>query len=57
MKRDSIDSFIDVYVQALRDQNAAIFAGAGLSIHARAVDRTAEEFDAVNHPMAPVDKN
>jgi hypothetical protein len=32
MPRDPIDSFIDIYVQALHDQNAAIFAGAGLSI-------------------------
>lgn len=33
-----IDRFIDVYVQALRDENAAIFAGAGLSIPAGLVD-------------------
>jgi hypothetical protein len=30
----SIDSFIDTYVGAMRDQNAAVFAGAGLSIPA-----------------------
>jgi hypothetical protein len=36
--RDPIDSFIDIYVQALRDQNAAIFAGAGLSIAAGLVN-------------------
>lgn len=33
-----IDRFVDVYVQALRDENAAIFAGAGLSIPAGLVD-------------------
>ena len=35
---DSIVSFVDAYVEALRDQNAAIFAGAGLSIPAGIVD-------------------
>jgi hypothetical protein len=38
MKRDPIDAFVDIYVQALRDQNAAIFAGAGLSIPAGLVN-------------------
>lgn len=38
MPRDAIDTFIDTYVQALRDQNAAIFAGAGLSIPAGLVN-------------------
>jgi hypothetical protein len=38
MKRDLIDSFVDVFVQALHDQNAAIFAGAGLSIPAGLVN-------------------
>jgi Sir2- and TIR-associating SLOG family/SIR2-like domain len=38
MVRDPIDSFIDAYVQALHDQNAAIFAGAGLSIPAGLVN-------------------
>jgi hypothetical protein len=38
MPRDPIDSFIDIYVQALHDQNAAIFAGAGLSIPAGLVN-------------------
>src|SRR5216683_1453339 len=38
MPRDPIDSFIDTYVQALHDQNAAIFAGAGLSIPAGLVN-------------------
>jgi len=33
-----IDSFIDTYVQALHDQNAAVFVGAGLSIPAGMVD-------------------
>jgi hypothetical protein len=32
MKPDPIDSFIETYVQALHDGNAAVFAGAGLSI-------------------------
>jgi hypothetical protein len=38
MRRDPLESFIDTYVQALYDQNAAIFAGAGLSIPAGLVD-------------------
>ena len=38
MRRDPLESFIDTYVQALHDQNAAIFAGAGLSIPAGLVD-------------------
>src|SRR6266446_366611 len=38
MPRNLIDSFIDTYLQALRDQNAAVFAGAGLSIPAGLVD-------------------
>src|SRR5215470_20448517 len=38
MSRDPIDSFIETYVQALHDQNAAVFAGAGLSIPAGLVD-------------------
>lgn len=33
-----IERFIDVYVAALRDENAAVFAGAGLSIPAGLVD-------------------
>lgn len=33
-----LDSFIDTYVEALRDQNAAVFAGAGLSIPAGMVN-------------------
>lgn len=32
------DRFVDIYVQALRDENAAVFAGAGLSIPAGLVD-------------------
>jgi len=36
--QSSIDSFINSYVQALSDQNAAIFAGAGLSIPAGMVN-------------------
>ncbi len=38
MPHSPIDSFIDTYVQALHDQNAAVFAGAGLSIPAGLVD-------------------
>jgi hypothetical protein len=38
MGQKEIDSFINTYVQALRDQNAAVFAGAGLSIPAGIVD-------------------
>src|SRR5580698_8472776 len=38
MKPDSISSFIEAFVRALRDQNAAIFAGAGLSIPAGLVN-------------------
>src|SRR5580700_5669776 len=38
MPRALIDSFIDTYVQALHDQNAAVFAGAGLSIPAGMVN-------------------
>lgn len=38
MARTAIDSFIDAYVQALQDQTAAVFAGAGLSIPAGMVN-------------------
>ena len=38
MPHSAIDSFIDTFVQALHDQSAAIFAGAGLSIPAGLVD-------------------
>jgi hypothetical protein len=38
MAQNSIDSFINNYVQALHDHNAAIFAGAGLSIPAGMVN-------------------
>lgn len=38
MKHDSIDSFVNAYVEALHDQNAAVFAGAGLSIPAGIID-------------------
>lgn len=38
MPGDLIDSFIETFVQALHDQNAAIFAGAGLSIPAGLVN-------------------
>jgi hypothetical protein len=33
-----VDRFVDSYVQAIRDENAAVFAGAGLSIPAGLVD-------------------
>jgi hypothetical protein len=35
---NSIDTFIEEYVQALHDQNAAVFAGAGLSVPAGLVN-------------------
>src|SRR5580698_9638708 len=38
MARDLIVSFINEFVQALHDQNAAVFAGAGLSIPAGMVN-------------------
>jgi Sir2- and TIR-associating SLOG family/SIR2-like domain len=38
MTPDRIDSFVDTYVQALDDTNAAVFAGAGLSIPAGLAD-------------------
>ena len=38
MPRDLVDSFVETYVQALHDRNAAIFAGAGLSIPAGMVN-------------------
>jgi hypothetical protein len=38
LAQTEIDSFIDVYTQALQDQTAAVFAGAGLSIPAGMVN-------------------
>jgi hypothetical protein len=38
MPRDLVDSFVETYVEALHDQNAAVFAGAGLSISAGMVN-------------------
>jgi len=38
MAHNPVDSFIETYVQALQDQSAALFAGAGLSIPAGLVD-------------------
>ena len=38
MTPNQVDSFIQTYLAALREQNAAIFAGAGLSIPAGMVD-------------------
>ena len=38
MPHDPLDPFIETYVQALHDQNAAVFAGAGLSIPAGLVN-------------------
>jgi hypothetical protein len=32
MPRNAIDSFVDMYLQALHDSNAVVFDGAGLSI-------------------------
>ena len=37
-KTDQINRFIDAYVEALKDHNAAVFAGAGLSIPAGMVN-------------------
>ncbi|MCW5300347.1 hypothetical protein DXT88_19420 [Herbaspirillum lusitanum] len=37
-KNNQIDSFVETYVQALRDNNAGVFAGAGFSIAAGMVD-------------------
>lgn len=38
MSINQMDEFINTYVQALKDQNAAVFVGAGLSIPAGVVD-------------------
>ena len=38
MSTTDLDSFVDAYVAALRDQTAAVFAGAGLSIPTGMVD-------------------
>lgn len=38
MAADPLKSFVDDFVEAIHDQNAAIFAGAGLSIPAGMVD-------------------
>jgi hypothetical protein len=38
MPRDPIESFVDAYAEAISSQNAAIFAGAGLSIPAGMVN-------------------
>lgn len=40
MTADPIASFTDEYVRALNDDNAAVFAGAGLSIPAGMVNWT-----------------
>jgi hypothetical protein len=56
MPADPIDSFIETYVQALSDQNAAIFAGAGLSIPAGLVNWKDLLRDVVNDVGLDVDK-
>ena len=38
MAADLTDTFISEYVEAIHDQNAAVFAGAGLSIPAGVVN-------------------
>jgi hypothetical protein len=38
MAADPVDAFVNAYVDTLQDQNAAVFAGAGLSIPAGFVD-------------------
>ena len=56
MPRDPIESFVDTYVQALHDQNAAIFAGAGLSIPAGMVNWKDLLRDIANEIGLDVDK-
>ena len=51
-----IDRFVDLYVQALRDENAAIFAGAGLSIPAGLVDWSALMHDIAGDVGLSIDK-
>lgn len=51
-----INRFIDVYVQALRDETAAVFAGAGLSIPAGLVDWSALMRDIAGDVGLSIDK-
>lgn len=52
----TIDRFVDDYVQALRDENAAVFAGAGLSIPAGLVDWAALMRDIAGDVGLSVDR-
>jgi hypothetical protein len=52
----AIDRFVDVFVDALRDDNAAVFAGAGLSIPAGLVDWAALMRDIGQDVGLDVDK-
>ena len=56
MPRDLIDSFVETYVEALHDQNAAVFAGAGLSIPAGMVNWKELLRDIANEIGLDVDK-
>jgi hypothetical protein len=56
VRPDPIDSFVETYVEALRDQNAAIFAGAGLSIPAGLVNWKDLLRDVVSDVGLDVDK-
>jgi hypothetical protein len=56
MRPDPISSFIETYVEALHDQNAAIFAGAGLSIPAGLVNWKELLRDVANDIGLDVDK-
>jgi hypothetical protein len=56
VKRNLVEAFIGTYVQALLDQNAAVFAGAGLSIPAGVVDWKELMRDIANDIGLDVDK-
>lgn len=51
-----ITRFVDIYAEAIRDENAAIFAGAGLSIPAGLVDWSALMRDIARDVGLSVDK-
>lgn len=53
---EPIDQFVDVYIRALRDENAAVFAGAGLSIPAGLIDWAALMRDIASEIGLNVDK-
>src|SRR5688572_20082479 len=54
--RRELDRFIEAYVQAIRDENAAVFAGAGLSIPAGLVDWTALMREVAEDVQLSVDR-